>query len=106
MADLPGASSHSHSHHHHQQLYGDVVSENGVKGHNKRTASPDSSTQAGDSVSGSPMRKKQKRNKPTLSCAECVERKTKVTNLTPIHLFRTFSQDCSVTEQGLHAWLA
>jgi hypothetical protein len=25
-----------------------------------------------------PTRKKQKRNKPTLSCEECVERKTKV----------------------------
>ncbi|KAF2817200.1 uncharacterized protein BDZ99DRAFT_456959 [Mytilinidion resinicola] len=25
-----------------------------------------------------PPRKKQKRNKPTLSCLECVERKTKV----------------------------
>jgi hypothetical protein len=25
-----------------------------------------------------PSRKKQKRNKPTLSCEECVERKTKV----------------------------
>jgi hypothetical protein len=27
---------------------------------------------------GEPLRKKQKRNKPTLSCFECVERKTKV----------------------------
>jgi hypothetical protein len=27
---------------------------------------------------GAPVRKKQKRNKPTLSCEECVERKTKV----------------------------
>jgi hypothetical protein len=27
---------------------------------------------------GAPARKKQKRNKPTLSCEECVERKTKV----------------------------
>lgn len=27
---------------------------------------------------GEPSRKKQKRNKPTLSCFECVERKTKV----------------------------
>jgi hypothetical protein len=30
-------------------------------------------------VNGEPARKKQKRNKPTLSCFECVERKTKVT---------------------------
>jgi len=28
-----------------------------------------------------PPRKKQKRNKPTLSCEECVERKTKVRRL-------------------------
>lgn len=27
---------------------------------------------------GQPVKKKQKRNKPTLSCEECVERKTKV----------------------------
>ena len=27
-----------------------------------------------------PARKKQKRNKPTLSCEECVERKTKVSD--------------------------
>jgi len=26
-----------------------------------------------------PPKKKQKRNKPTLSCSECVDRKTKVT---------------------------
>lgn len=30
---------------------------------------------------GTPPRKKQKRNKPTLSCQECVERKTKVRDL-------------------------
>lgn len=29
------------------------------------------------------VRKKQKRNKPTLSCHECVERKTKVSHLDP-----------------------
>jgi hypothetical protein len=29
-----------------------------------------------------PPKKKQKRNKPTLSCQECVERKTKVSQLT------------------------
>ncbi len=28
-----------------------------------------------------PPRKKQKRNKPTLSCEECVERKTKVSSI-------------------------
>lgn len=34
------------------------------------------------SVTGSePAKKKQKRNKPTLSCEECVERKTKVSDI-------------------------
>lgn len=33
---------------------------------------------AHDAASGPPSKKKQKRNKPTLSCEECVERKTKV----------------------------
>lgn len=31
-----------------------------------------------------PLRKKQKRNKPTLSCHECVERKTKVSSISII----------------------
>lgn len=31
-----------------------------------------------DDASSTPPKKKQKRNKPTLSCEECVERKTKV----------------------------
>jgi len=30
-----------------------------------------------------PQKKKQKRNKPTLSCVECVERKTKVSDHFP-----------------------
>ena len=34
---------------------------------------------------GEPQRKKQKRNKPTLSCFECVERKTKVSVFSPVH---------------------
>ena len=38
------------------------------------STSPDGSAQGIDQ----PARKKQKRNKPTLSCEECVERKTKV----------------------------
>jgi len=50
-----------------------------MKAEDERTqssTSPDASTSAtgGDA----PPRKKQKRNKPTLSCEECVERKTKV----------------------------
>jgi hypothetical protein len=32
----------------------------------------------GEVDDGPPQKKKQKRNKPTLSCVECVERKTKV----------------------------
>lgn len=36
------------------------------------------SSKDGDDVDGEPHKKKQKRNKPTLSCYECVERKTKV----------------------------
>jgi hypothetical protein len=31
-----------------------------------------------DAQENQPQKKKQKRNKPTLSCLECVERKTKV----------------------------
>lgn len=37
----------------------------------------DSSTASPTTTSTEPQRKKQKRNKPTLSCFECVERKTK-----------------------------
>ncbi|EGO59876.1 hypothetical protein NEUTE1DRAFT_121582 [Neurospora tetrasperma FGSC 2508] len=44
-----------------------------VEGDSSAT-SPTSTTTGG----GGPQRKKQKRNKPTLSCFECVERKTKV----------------------------
>ena len=34
--------------------------------------------EGGYGAMGEPFKKKQKRNKPTLSCEECVERKTKV----------------------------
>lgn len=34
-----------------------------------------------ETLPGQPAKKKQKRNKPTLSCEECVERKTKVSSL-------------------------
>jgi hypothetical protein len=40
----------------------------------------DSST-ASPATTGDQPRKKQKRNKPTLSCFECVERKTKVRSI-------------------------
>lgn len=46
-----------------------------VEGDNSSAASPTSTTTGGGGVG--PQRKKQKRNKPTLSCFECVERKTK-----------------------------
>lgn len=44
--------------------------------------------------SGEPPKKKQKRNKPTLSCEECVERKTKVSVILLIYLesLRTLSR--------------
>lgn len=46
------------------------------------TAHPDApqrdSSKEGEDVDGEPQKKRQKRNKPTLSCFECVERKTKV----------------------------
>jgi hypothetical protein len=47
---------------------------------NRRPSSAvESRNDSDDQVNGDePVRKKQKRNKPTLSCHECVERKTKV----------------------------
>jgi hypothetical protein len=46
------------------------------------STSPDGSAQGLDQ----PPRKKQKRNKPTLSCIECVERKTKVSGRDVAHV--------------------
>jgi hypothetical protein len=47
-----------------------------------KRSTPQPSTSPGASTSttqgDAPPKKKQKRNKPTLSCEECVERKTKV----------------------------
>lgn len=46
----------------------------------------DSSTASPTTTSTEPQRKKQKRNKPTLSCYECVERKTKASpNILVLH---------------------
>lgn len=52
------------------------------------TAYPDASNEElkPEDAADEPQRKKQKRNKPTLSCFECVERKTKVCLLLPIQL--------------------
>lgn len=49
------------------------------------TAYPDVSNEElkPEDAADEPQRKKQKRNKPTLSCFECVERKTKVCLLSP-----------------------
>jgi hypothetical protein len=41
-------------------------------------ASPTTPIKNEDGSTSEPQKKKQKRNKPTLSCEECVERKTKV----------------------------
>jgi len=43
---------------------------------------------ASPTTDGHQHRKKQKRNKPTLSCFECVERKTKVLDFVPCRGFR------------------
>jgi hypothetical protein len=60
-------------HHHHHDLY---IHENGGGTSIKtETASPSPSVDPTE-----PPKKKQKRNKPTLSCEECVERKTKVSD--------------------------
>lgn len=42
------------------------------------SVSPNAASSASPGGQQQPPRKKQKRNKPTLSCEECVERKTKV----------------------------
>lgn len=51
------------------------------------TAYPDVSNEElkAEDAADEPQRKKQKRNKPTLSCFECVERKTKVRLLSPAY---------------------
>lgn len=50
-----------------------------------------------------PTKKKQKRNKPTLSCAECVERKTKVKDRPDSHdhSYCPYSQSSPKTDLGL-----
>ncbi len=51
------------------------IGSNGTDKADQREKSPDDEHAAD---SGEPVKKKQKRNKPTLSCSDCVERKTKV----------------------------
>jgi hypothetical protein len=43
---------------------------------------------------GEEARKKRKRNKPTLSCGECVERKTKVCSMTRVFRYEVSLFDC------------
>ena len=44
----------------------------------KLPVTPGTGISSPETGTGTPPKKKQKRNKPTLSCEECVERKTKV----------------------------
>lgn len=59
------------------------------------TAYPDVSNEESkpEDAAGEPQRKKQKRNKPTLSCFECVERKTKVGLLPLAHLPKSITHE-------------
>ncbi|CAJ2512150.1 Uu.00g051650.m01.CDS01 [Anthostomella pinea] len=66
------------SSHHHQYIVAKSEPDDGA-------SSAGSSVTADASYSG-PAKKKQKRNKPTLSCHECVERKTKASAV-PFHSF-------------------
>lgn len=64
----------------HEHTYRAPVSTGGVAPKLEETPSRDVSDVRDSSTAspaGQPNRKKQKRNKPTLSCFECVERKTK-----------------------------
>lgn len=56
---------------------------------NSRSPTADTGRMSNTSTteSGEPDRKKQRRNKPTLSCLECVERKTKVSRQYPRRVF-------------------
>jgi hypothetical protein len=49
-----------------------------IKSEGRMGTTPLSDDSAPYDLADRPAKKKQKRNKPTLSCAECVERKTKV----------------------------
>ena len=51
-----------------------------------------------------PPRKKQKRNKPTLSCEECVERKTKVGSFSHI-LSKSFSLSIFANQRQTHFYI-
>lgn len=55
-----------------------------------------------DGMEFGPSRKKQKRNKPTLSCEECVERKTKVSR--PINVLLTCTSYQSGNKEAIKLW--
>ncbi len=68
-------------------------------------ASPDDrdSSTASPTASAGHSRKKQKRNKPTLSCFECVERKTKVCEIYVVDCWNTNETElvCPLTPLGM-----
>ena len=71
------------------------------------STSPDPSTTSATGTHGdAPPKKKQKRNKPTLSCEECVERKTKVSAARWRNGCPRLNRRRSVTELVLIAWPA
>lgn len=64
--------NNNNHHHHHRRTQIPTHPSSSYHQHQQEQSSPDPSS------STEPPKKKQKRNKPTLSCFECVERKTKV----------------------------
>jgi hypothetical protein len=71
------------------------------------STSPDPSTTSATGTQGdAPPRKKQKRNKPTLSCEECVERKTKVSCIALAPMQLKTEPEASVIALVLIAWPA
>ncbi|KAK0643464.1 fungal-specific transcription factor domain-containing protein [Cercophora newfieldiana] len=68
------ATGRRESHHRTQSNGNSSVASNGL---GIRSASDRDGSTTSPTTDGQPQKKKQKRNKPTLSCFECVERKTK-----------------------------
>lgn len=55
---------------------------------------------------GPPVKKKQKRNKPTLSCVECVERKTKVRSVCQFRILNFEQKQRNSSDAVLHRTIA
>lgn len=76
---------------------------------NQPSSSPDALSSTSH-MHDAPLKKKQKRNKPTLSCEECVERKTKVSRWPAPTAYCVQSTDAglksdhSATDQGPYVW--